>query len=174
MRCHSQTRWIGELKPSHRFPGIRRTRQRAADIRGLYRMVPSALATTASTTRVRRSAHISQGMDPGYASLAGAPDAFRGTGIFRIEAKGIHGGRFGSIFLSTVALASSIGPAHAHPGEHTHMSLVSLAQHLAEPDHLALLALVVIVSGLAYRFSRRNAAKVKARLPVRAPRKDAP
>lgn len=54
-------------------------------------------------------------------------------------------------------------PAAAHPGGHSHMSLLELVQHYAEPDHLAFLVLAVIVGWLAYALGRRVEARVRAR-----------
>jgi len=59
-----------------------------------------------------------------------------------------------------IAIATT---ASAHPGNHTHMSLLDVVQHYAEPDHLALLALTVIVGVLAYRWGRRIEAKAHAK-----------
>ena len=63
------------------------------------------------------------------------------------------------IALSLMALAS---PAFAHPGNHAGMGLIEFVQHYAEPDHLAFLALTVIVGIAAYRHGRRVEAKVHA------------
>jgi len=54
-------------------------------------------------------------------------------------------------------------PAGAHPGGHSHMSLMELAAHYAEPDHLAFLALCFIVGVISYRWGRRVAAKAALR-----------
>lgn len=69
---------------------------------------------------------------------------------------------------SILAAVSMLGAsaAQAHPGQHEHMSLAQIIQHYAEPDHLAFLALTVIVGGLAYRLGRRVEAKSRV-APVR-------
>ena len=66
-----------------------------------------------------------------------------------------------SIIVFSFAVAGT--PAFAHPGGHSHMSIREIVQHYAEPDHLAFLALVVIVGVLAYRFGRRIEAKANAK-----------
>ena len=63
--------------------------------------------------------------------------------------------------MATAMLAATIGTAHAHPGEHARMPLSEIAQHLAEPDHLAFIALAAIVGGVTYRWSRRTAVHVQ-------------
>ena len=73
-----------------------------------------------------------------------------------------------SILMAVSMLVA--GAAHAHPGQHEHMSITQLIQHYAEPDHLAFLALTVIVGGLAYRIGRRAEAKAL----VAAAKKDRP
>jgi hypothetical protein len=62
-------------------------------------------------------------------------------------------------------LSALSSAASAHPGEHGHMSLVDIITHYAEPDHLAFLALTVIVGYVAYRLGRRTEARatVKAK-----------
>ena len=65
--------------------------------------------------------------------------------------------------LTFAAVASLLAtPALAHPGGHEHMTFLELVQHVAQPDHLALLALIVIVGWLAFRSGRRIEAKAKA------------
>ncbi len=68
--------------------------------------------------------------------------------------------------LRRFAIASSLAglatPAFAHPGGHAQMSLLEIAKHYAEPDHLAFLALTVIVGWLAFRWGRRVEAKSRA------------
>jgi MYXO-CTERM domain-containing protein len=54
--------------------------------------------------------------------------------------------------------------AAAHPGDHALMSWSQFASHLAEPDHLALLGLAVLVAVAVVRYARRRA---EARDPVR-------
>jgi hypothetical protein len=60
--------------------------------------------------------------------------------------------------LSLVAAST----AFAHPGDHSRMSPLEFIQHYAEPDHLAFLALTVIVGVLAFRWGRRVEAKVRS------------
>ncbi len=55
-----------------------------------------------------------------------------------------------------------VTPAAAHPGGHGHMSFLELVRHYAEPDHLAFLALTVIVGWLAYALGRRVEARQRA------------
>jgi hypothetical protein len=65
-------------------------------------------------------------------------------------------------FLSGMLLLPTLaGPAAAHPGDHTRMPLTELISHYAEADHLAFLALTVIVGWLAYRAGRRAEARVR-------------
>jgi hypothetical protein len=66
-----------------------------------------------------------------------------------------------AIVLAMTALISS--PAAAHPGDHVHMSPGELIAHYAEADHLAFLALTVIVGWLAYRAGRRTEARVQSK-----------
>lgn len=69
-------------------------------------------------------------------------------------------------FLRLALLSGLLAtPAWAHPGDHTHLSLLGLVQHYAEADHLAFLALTVTVGWLAYRMGRRAEAKAQARKP---------
>ena len=65
-------------------------------------------------------------------------------------------------FTIAVGLAGLAAPVLAHPGGHAHMSLVEIAKHYAEPDHLAFLALTAIVGWLAFRWGRRVEAKARA------------
>ena len=65
-------------------------------------------------------------------------------------------------FAVALSLAGLATPAFAHPGDHARMSLIEIVQHYAEPDHLAFLALTVIVGGLAFRWGRRVEAKARA------------
>ena len=53
-------------------------------------------------------------------------------------------------------------PAAAHPGDHGHMSLLQIVQHYAEPDHLAFLALTVLVGVAAFRWGRRIESKARS------------
>ena len=53
--------------------------------------------------------------------------------------------------------------AAAHPGDHVHMSLSELIAHYAEADHLAFVALTVIVGWLAYRAGRRTEARIQSK-----------
>lgn len=55
---------------------------------------------------------------------------------------------------------------YAHPGNHAHMGLLETIQHYAEPDHLAFLALTVVVAWVAFRIGRRAEARA-----IRAPDK---
>ena len=64
-----------------------------------------------------------------------------------------------AIALSFAGVAT---PALAHPGEHAQMSLLEIAKHYAEPDHLAFLALTVLVGWLAFRWGRHVEAKSQA------------
>jgi hypothetical protein len=59
-----------------------------------------------------------------------------------------------------LALSTLTAAAAAHPGNHTQMTLIELVRHTAEADHLAFLALNVIVGILAFRAGRRAEAKV--------------
>ena len=72
----------------------------------------------------------------------------------------------------SAGIAASMGmawcwPAQAHPGGHAHMSWLELARHYAEPDHLAFLALTVIVGWLAFRWGRRIEARAQGRASER-------
>ena len=60
-----------------------------------------------------------------------------------------------------LALLAFAAPAAAHSGNHARMSLTELVTHYAEADHLAFLALTVIVGWLAYRAGRRAEARVR-------------
>ena len=64
-------------------------------------------------------------------------------------------------FLAATLLTTQT--AAAHPGDHVHMSLSQLIAHYAEADHLAFLALTVIVGCLAYRAGRRTEARVQSK-----------
>ncbi|MEZ5850612.1 MAG: hypothetical protein R3D68_08195 [Hyphomicrobiaceae bacterium] len=64
-----------------------------------------------------------------------------------------------AIFASALAAT----PALAHPGDHGHMAILEAVQHYAEPDHLAFLALTILVGWLAYRTGRRVEAKARGR-----------
>ena len=75
-----------------------------------------------------------------------------------------------SLLMVVTALAAT--PALAHPGEHGHMGLIELLQHYAEPDHLAFLALTVIVGVLAFKLGRRTEAR--ARIAANSGRKEQP
>lgn len=67
---------------------------------------------------------------------------------------------------SLLALAS---PAAAHPGNHAGMALIEFVQHYAEPDHLAFLALTIVVGVAAYRHGRRVEAKAHVAARHQAP-----
>jgi hydrogenase/urease accessory protein HupE len=61
------------------------------------------------------------------------------------------------ILIATATLLSTTGVALAHPGEHAMTLLNSVAHVLTEPDHLAMIAVGVIVVGvLFYKRSRRS------------------
>ncbi len=62
-----------------------------------------------------------------------------------------------------LAIAGMAGNATAHPGDHVRMSPTELIAHYAEADHLAFLALTVIVGWLAYRAGRRTEARAHAK-----------
>ena len=62
-----------------------------------------------------------------------------------------------------IAILAFATPAMAHPGDHATMSWGQLVIHYAEPDHLAFLALTVVVGWLAYRAGRRAEARQSAR-----------
>jgi hydrogenase/urease accessory protein HupE len=68
-------------------------------------------------------------------------------------------------YVAVAFFALLATPASAHPGEHARMSVVQLINHYAEPDHLAFLALTVIVGWVAYRAGRR--AEARAAVAVR-------
>jgi hydrogenase/urease accessory protein HupE len=72
--------------------------------------------------------------------------------------------------IATLAAMLPATPALAHPGEHGHMSLTELVAHYAEPDHLAFLALTVLVGVLAYRAGRRTEARKAAARMHRGPK----
>ncbi|MFM9942257.1 MAG: hypothetical protein ACKVP7_22465 [Hyphomicrobiaceae bacterium] len=67
-------------------------------------------------------------------------------------------------FLLALSACLVATPALAHPGEHGRMSAVEVIQHYAEPDHLAFLALTVLVGWLGYRYGRRVEARAAARV----------
>jgi hydrogenase/urease accessory protein HupE len=59
--------------------------------------------------------------------------------------------------IAAATLASTASVASAHPGEHALSVLNSVAHVLTEPDHLAMIAIGVIVVGvLFYKRSRRS------------------
>ncbi len=61
------------------------------------------------------------------------------------------------ILFATVTLVSTSSVALAHSGEHALSVLSSLAHLLTEPDHLAMIAVGIIVVGvLFYKRSRRS------------------
>lgn len=61
------------------------------------------------------------------------------------------------ILIATTTLVSTTGAALAHPGEHALTLFNSVAHILSEPDHLAMIAVGVIVVGvLFYKRSRRS------------------
>jgi hydrogenase/urease accessory protein HupE len=61
------------------------------------------------------------------------------------------------ILIATATLISTTGAALAHPGDHTLTLLNSIVHILSEPDHLAMIAVGVIVVGvLFYKRSRRS------------------
>mgnify|MGYP006336505049 CR=1 FL=1 len=64
------------------------------------------------------------------------------------------------VLTSLLVLSALSSAAAAHPGEHGRMSLVEVITHYAEPDHLAFLALTVIVGYVSYRLGRRTEARV--------------
>ena len=66
-----------------------------------------------------------------------------------------------AIPLAVAAGVLATTPAAAHPGDHARMSLMELVTHYAEADHLAFLALTVIVGWLAYRAGRRVEARAR-------------
>ena len=72
-------------------------------------------------------------------------------------------------FTCLLALTAMSTVAAAHPGEHGHMSLVQIIGHYAEADHLAFLALTVIVGWVAYRLGRRAEAHAVVRSKAHAP-----
>ena len=72
-----------------------------------------------------------------------------------------------ALALSAIVVA---GPAHAHPGNHAGMAVIEFVQHYAEPDHLAFLALTIIVGIAAYHHGRR--VEAKARSVARKPESD--
>lgn len=65
-------------------------------------------------------------------------------------------------WFSLMGAALIASPASAHPGDHASMTVVDIVQHYAEPDHLAFLALTVIVGWLCFRGGRRVEAKARA------------
>ena len=65
-------------------------------------------------------------------------------------------------FILALALVPFATPALAHPGNHAGMSLIEIVQHYAEADHLAFLALTIIVGIAAYRHGRRTEAKAQS------------
>jgi hypothetical protein len=65
--------------------------------------------------------------------------------------------------LLFIAAALAPQPAAAHPGDHVHLSLAELIAHYAEPDHLAFLALTVIVGWLAFHAGRRLEARLQTK-----------
>jgi hydrogenase/urease accessory protein HupE len=62
-----------------------------------------------------------------------------------------------TFLIATATLVFTTGAALAHPGEHAFTLLNSVAHVLTEPDHLAMIAVGVIVVGvLFYKRSRRS------------------
>jgi hydrogenase/urease accessory protein HupE len=62
-----------------------------------------------------------------------------------------------TFLIATATLVLTTGAALAHPGEHAFTLLNSVAHVLTEPDHLAMIAVGVIVVGvLFYKRSRRS------------------
>jgi hydrogenase/urease accessory protein HupE len=60
--------------------------------------------------------------------------------------------------MMAATLAFTTTAALAHPGEHALTVLKSLAHVLTEPDHLAMIAVaIVVVGGLLYKHARRAA-----------------
>jgi hypothetical protein len=57
--------------------------------------------------------------------------------------------------LASTCLALGSTAASAHPGDHGGFGWAALAAHLAEPDHLVFVALIVLVGVLAFRIGRR-------------------
>ncbi len=64
-------------------------------------------------------------------------------------------------FLVALSFLTLASPAFSHPGNHAGMGFIELVQHYAEADHLAFLALTVIVGIAAYRHGRRVEAKAQ-------------
>ena len=62
---------------------------------------------------------------------------------------------------SAIAIGAPLVPANAHPGGHAQMSWLEFARHYTEPDHLAFLALAVLVGWLAFRWGRRIEARAQ-------------
>ena len=55
-------------------------------------------------------------------------------------------------------------PAAAHQGQHGHMTTVDLLAHFAEPNHVALLIVaLVIFAGLVWRKAWRSAGEARQR-----------
>lgn len=75
-------------------------------------------------------------------------------------------------FALVTLLLAVPGTALAHPGNHGGMSVSEVIRHYAEPDHLAFLALTVIVGVLAFRWGRRIEAR--NRVTVREDRRPQP
>ncbi len=66
-----------------------------------------------------------------------------------------------ALTLMAPSLFVLASPAVAHPGNHAGMAVIEFVQHYAEPDHLAFLALTIIVGIAAYRHGRRVEAKAQ-------------
>ena len=65
--------------------------------------------------------------------------------------------------LTALHLALGVGPALAHPGDHSAFTVATLLRHLLEPDHLVFIALIVLAGILAVRAGRRTAAPARER-----------
>ena len=70
-----------------------------------------------------------------------------------------------AVCLELTLLCSVLGvsPALAHPGDHARFDWRALAGHLLEPDHLAFIALIVVVGLLAFSVGRRVERRVRDR-----------
>lgn len=60
---------------------------------------------------------------------------------------------------SLVFFIMTVIPASAHPGQHAGMTVVDLARHLFEPDHVIFAGLAGLVGIFAYRAGRRAEAR---------------
>jgi hydrogenase/urease accessory protein HupE len=64
-----------------------------------------------------------------------------------------------------LAFAGLTAPALAHPGDHSQMTLSQIAYHLAEPDHLFFIAIIVLVGIVAFRAGRRRGRRERSAAP---------